>query len=164
MADIGAIRQGLADRLATLTGLRAFAYIPDAVPVPAAVVGPPEVDFDRTFQRGADTLRFPIRVYASRADVRTAQAKLDSFFETGIGEQHLIDHAGVYIVDDAGDRIITDVLASSVKSVLEAEQTLGGAAMVVRVLRASGYGVYDLAGVPVLGAEWTVEVVAEGAT
>lgn len=162
MADIAAIREGLKARLETITGLRAFAYIPDSVPIPAAVVGPPETDFDLTMRRGADTLRFPIRVYACRTNERAAQAKLDSFFETNNGEQRLVDEDGVYLTDESGAYLVLDAAAQSVKAAIEGDTTLGGAAQTLRVVRASGYGVYDIAGVPVLGAEWLVEVIASG--
>lgn len=160
MADLTAIREAIATALGAIAGLRTFAYIPDSVSPPCAVVGAPEVDFDRTMARGADAIRLPVRVLVARATDRTAQAALDAYFETGVGEVRLVDEAGVYLVDDAGAFFSPGTAAASVKSAIEADPTLGGVAHTCRVVRAQGYGAYAVAGVDLLGAEWTVEVVA----
>ena len=162
MADIPAIREAIATALATLPGLRTFAYIPDTVPTPAAIVGAPEVDFDLVMARGADTIRLPVRVLVGRADDRRAQIALDTFFETDTGSIRLTDEAGVYLVTETGVPIVIEATSASVKSVIEADPTLGGAAMSCRVTRAGGYGAYTIGGVDLLGAEWLVEVIAGG--
>lgn len=164
MADITAIRRGIATALTAISGLRTFAYIPDSVPTPAAIVGRPEVDFDRTMRRGADTIRLQVLVLVGRATDRRAQAALDAYFETGIGSIRLTDEDGVYLTTEEGTPIVLEVAAASVKSAIEADPTLGGVCDSARVVRATGYGAYTVAGADLLGAEWTVEVIAAGET
>jgi hypothetical protein len=135
MGDIHAIREGLATALGAIAGLRTNAYVPDSVSTPAAVVGgPDEVSFDQVFGRGADRFMIPVRLYAGRASERAGQRALDAYLSS------------------AG--------AQSVKAALEADHTLGGVAHTCRVTRASGYGVYTVAGQDLLGVEFQVEVLA----
>lgn len=130
---IGTVREGLRARLATIAGLRTFAEIPESIPVPCAIVGiPSEIQFDATLARTNDQATFPVRIMVARANDRSAQKNLDVYLQsTG---------------------------ASSVKTVIEAESTLGGAANTVKVDRVSGIGVYTIAGVDYLGAEFSVRV------
>jgi hypothetical protein len=130
---IGNVREGLRARLATIAGLRTFAEIPESIPVPCAIVGvPSEVLFDSTLARTNDQATFPVRIMVARANDRSAQKALDVYLQsTG---------------------------ASSVKTVIEAESSLGGAANTVKVDRVSGIGVYTIAGVDYLGAEFSVRV------
>lgn len=162
MADITAIREAIAQSLTAISGLRTFAYVPDAVPTPAAIVGRPEVDFDTTYRRGTDTIRLPVLILVGRATDRSAQMALDAFFETGVGEIRLIDDAGVYLTTDGGEPFVLNVRAASVKSAIEEDPTLGGVVMSTRVVRAADYGAYTVGGLTLLGAEWTVEVLAAG--
>lgn len=131
--NIGSVREGLRARLATIAGLRTFAEIPESIPVPCAIVGvPSEILFDATLSRTNDQATFPVRVMVARANDRSAQKALDVYLQsTG---------------------------ASSVKTVIEAESSLGGAANTVKVDRVSGIGVYTIAGVDYLGAEFSVRV------
>lgn len=130
---IGNVREGLRARLATIAGLRTFAEIPESIPVPCAIVGvPSEVLFDSTLARTNDQATFPVRVMVARANDRSAQKALDVYLQsTG---------------------------ASSIKTVIEAESSLGGAANTLKVDRVSGIGVYTIAGVDYLGAEFSVRV------
>lgn len=162
MADLAAIRTALAAALATITGLRAFAYIPDSVPVPAAVVGAPSIAFDKTYGRGLDIIRVPIRVYVCRTSDRLAQARLDAYFETGVGTTRITDDQGVYLVGDDGAFLAADITAASLKAAIETDRTLGGVAHSTRVTSAEGFGTYTIGGLDVLGAEWQVEVVVRG--
>ena len=130
---IGNVREGLRARLATIAGLRTFAEIPESIPVPCAIVGvPSEILFDSTLARTNDQATFPVRILVARANDRSAQKSLDVYLQS------------------AG--------ASSVKTVIEAESSLGGAANTVKVDRVSGIGVYTIAGVDYLGAEFSVRV------
>ena len=136
------IRQALATQLATIDGLRTAGFMPDKVTVPQAIVGEVEIDFDLTMHRGCDKYEFKIRVYASRADDKAGQKKLDSYL-AGSG-------------------------ATSIKAALEAgrgapgQPALNGAASDLHVTGVAGYGVYEVAGVLYLGAEFTVDVYAPG--
>lgn len=136
MASISGIRDGLAVRLATITGLRTTSYEPDKIAVPAAVVGDVEVTFDRAMGRGLDEIKVTVRLYASRAADRSGQKALDAYL-TGSGP-------------------------SSVKAAIEADRTLGGACSDLRVTGVDGYGVYEVAGTAYYGAEFAVTVYAQG--
>lgn len=133
MADLAAIRDGLKTRLQTITGLRAFDTVPDQVAPPAAIIGVGPIDYDTTFSRGADRYTMLCRVYVGRSSERTAQDKLDGYL-SGTG-------------------------TNSIKAAIEGDPTLGGAVDTSRVTRASGYGVYEVAGVPYLGAEFEIDVI-----
>ena len=135
MASLYEIRAQLKARLATIDGLRAFGFVPDSLPVPAAFVGAPEeVQFDVTMARGCDRWLIPVRVAVSRATDRHAQEDLDDYL------------AG------SGPR--------SIKAAIEGDFTLGSVAHSVRVKTARGYGVFTHAGIQYLGAEWLVDVIA----
>lgn len=134
MAQLSAIRAGLTANLQSIEGLRTHDTIPDQINVPAAVVGMPKVEFDVTMVRGADKITVPVRVYASRADERSGQDLLDEYLDTNG--------------------------ATSVKTAIESDPQLGGAAHTLRVTTADGYGVYAIAGVDYLGVEFIVEVIA----
>lgn len=136
MASIVAIRDGLAANLGTISGLRAFSYMPDRVSVPAAIVGEVGIDFDLTFGRGLDQFAITVRVYVSKASDRAGQDKLDGYL-AGSG-------------------------ASSIKAAIEADKTLGGAAQTLKVVAVTGYGVYEVGGVDYLGAEFSVVIYASG--
>lgn len=134
MGSLSTIRDGLKTRLLTITGLRAYDTIPDDINIPCAVVGSPEsVEFDSVYARGADKYTIPVRVYATLASERAGQDKLDGYL-AGAG-------------------------SGSIKAAIEGDVTLGGAAHTTRVTRASGYGVYEVAGVSYLGVEFSVEVI-----
>jgi len=113
-AAISALRTGLATRLSTITGLRVYEVIPDNPNFPAAVIALDRVSYDSTFARGADSIEFTVTVVVGRADDRTAQTKMDTYI-AGTGSQ-------------------------SVKTAIEADPTLGGAAMDSRVLEAGNVG------------------------
>jgi len=130
-ATVVNLRTGLATRLATITGLRTHATIPDQVNPPCAIVGAPEVDYDRTMGRGLDAYRTTIRLLVSRATDRGAQNALDAY--------------------------LAPSGAGSIKTAVEGDQTLGGNFDVTRVTRAFGYGVYDVGGVLYLGCDFAVE-------
>ena len=133
--NLAAIRAGLKTRLATISGLRTYDTIPDSFTAPAAIVGMPTlISYDATFNRSHDKLTFPIRVLVTKATDRAAQERLEPYLD-GTG-------------------------STSIKTAIEGDPTLGGAAALVRVLNAQGLGVYDVAGIPYLGAEFTVEVIA----
>lgn len=136
MASVVSIRDGLATNLATITGLRVSSFAADKVSVPAAVVGEVRIEFDKTFGRGLDEFEVKVRVYASRADDRAGQDKLDGYL-AGSG-------------------------SGSVKAALESDRTLGGVAQTLRVTDVDGYGVYEVAGMQYVGAEFTVTVWAAG--
>lgn len=131
-ATLTGIRTGLATRLATITGLRTHATLPDQVNPPCALVQPDGIDFDATMGRGLDKYRLTVRLLVARASERAAQGALDAYLApTGAG---------------------------SVKAAIEGDITLGGIVDATRVTRATGYGVYEVGGVPYLGCDFAIEV------
>jgi hypothetical protein len=131
MASISAIRQGIADNLATISGLRVSATMLDAPRPPVAMVYPDTIEYDLNANRGADTFTFIVYVLVGRADDRTAQNRLDG-----------------YVVGP-----------DSVKAAIESDRTLGGAADTCRVASMRNYQQITVGDIVYLGVEFEVEVV-----
>ena len=130
MALISDLRTGLATNLATISGLRTAATMPDNPNPPIAIVIPSTISFDDTFQRGMQTYTFNVLVIVGRADERTAQNKLDAYCaSTG---------------------------ASSIKLAVEKDKTLNGKAFDVRLTEMRNYGQIVIGEVTYLSAEFTV--------
>ena len=130
MALISDLRTGLATNLATISGLRTAATMPDNPNPPIAIVIPSTISFDDTFQRGMQTYTFNVLVVVGRADERTAQNKLDAYCaSTG---------------------------SSSIKLAIESDKTLGGKAFDVRLSEMRNYGQIVIGEVTYLSAEFTV--------
>ncbi|EMD22917.1 hypothetical protein B0293_23785 [Amycolatopsis azurea DSM 43854] len=119
-----------------IDGLRCFPFVPDAISPPAFFVAEVEVEYDATFGRGMDTVYLTCRLLVSHATDRTGQEQLDGYLR------------------GAGPR--------SVKTVLEADPSLGGVCDAVRVQRVSGYGLYEHNGNQFYGAEWRVLIIGRG--
>lgn len=133
--NLGDIRTGLKNRLATITGLRCYDVLPDGFAPPAALVAPPQsVRYPGSLGRAHSVVAMTVRVLVAKASDRSAQQKLDDYMGTGA--------------------------ATSVADAIEGDTTLGGSCNLARVLSAQGVGVYDYAGVPLLGCEFTIEVIA----
>jgi hypothetical protein len=111
---LAAIRQGIAANLSTISGLRTSWFVPDNPSPPIAIVVPERVDYDVSFARGSDTFYLNVLIIGGRINERTAQSSLDAF----------LDSTGT----------------SSVKTAIESDKTLGGAAHSLRVTDWSGYG------------------------
>lgn len=131
MATVSAIRTGIATNLGTIAGLRVSATMLDAPRPPVAMVIPESIEFDLNGSRGADTFTFTVFVLVGRADDRTAQNRLDGFV--------------------AGP--------SSVKTAIESDRTLGGAADTCRVTSMRNYSQVNVGETVYLGVEFEVEVI-----
>ena len=130
MASISTLRDKLATNLATISGLRTSAFMPDNPSPPIAIVMPSTINYDDVFKRGMQTYTFNILVIVGRVDERTAQNKLDAFCSsTG---------------------------TSSIKLAIESDKTLGGNAFDVRVTEMRNYGQLPVGEVTYLTAEFTV--------
>lgn len=128
---VSAIRDGIAANLGSITDLRVSALMLDAPRPPVAMVYPSSIDFDLNANRGADTYTFVIFVLVARADDRSAQRKLDGFV-TG---------------------------PNSIKTAVEADRSLGGAANTCRVTNMTNYQQVSIGDTVYLGVEFEVEVV-----
>lgn len=137
MADVQSVADGLATRLATITGMRTSSHVADAVSVPHASIALEGITFDLSMGRGLDQLDFTVRVYASRATDRAGQKSLFSYL-SGSG-------------------------AKSVKAAINGDRTLGGVAADTHVSAVSNIGVYEAGGTDYYGADFTVTVYATGA-
>ncbi len=134
-ATLQTILGGLAARLRTIAGLRAFDYMPEVIAPPTAIVQLPEgINYDLTFGRGADTYDLRVLLLVAKGTDRAASANLAGY----------LNAAG----------------PTSVKAAVEADDTLGGLVDVANVKRARGVGSYTVAGVEYLGATFDVEVTA----
>ena len=122
--DLGAVMDAISTTI-TAGGLapRAYPYPAETISVPCAVVGYPErIDFDVTYQRGADQATLPVYFVVGRASEASARTALSA--------------------------VIAD--ASSIKSALDGN--LGGAVdscrvLDMRVLSLTVAGIDYLAGV-----------------
>lgn len=137
MPSLEEIRAGIAANLDAIEGLQANAYeLTNATP-PTAFVVPVEVAYDRAMQRGFDLWKLRVTVLVGAT--------------TDIGSQKRLDR----MLDPSG--------SESVKAAIESDDTLGGVVDDLHVTRASGYRQYPReGGVTALGAEWDVEVWADG--
>ena len=132
--SIAAIRTALATSLGTISGLRTSATVPDDPKPPVAIVLPPTISYDTSMGRGLDTYEFSILVMVGRVSERTAQGSLDAYAApTG---------------------------ATSIKTAIEADRTLGGAAQSCRVTDMRNVGPMSIAENTFLTAEFVVTVYA----
>jgi len=133
MATLSELRAGIAANLATISGLRTTATVPDQINPPIAVVMPNTITYDTAFARsGGDEYEFLVMVIVGRVDERSAQNKLDAY------------------ASSSGN--------SSVKAAIEKDKTLGGKAFSLRVSSLRGYQSVTVGDITYLSAEWVVQV------
>jgi cellobiose-specific phosphotransferase system component IIB len=132
MASVTELRQGIANNLQAVYGLRVSSTFLDAPRPPVAMVLPDRIEYDLNANRGADTYIFTVSLLVGRADDRAAQNTMDQFL----------------------------VGPDSAKQAIEADRTLGGAANTCRVTEMRNYGQVTVGDVVYLGVEFEVEVVA----
>jgi hypothetical protein len=131
------IRQAMAANLSTLHGIQVSGYMLANPTPPCVHLWPTSVDYDLTFQRGYDTWFFTVQAFVALSSDIGSQVMLDQFIAPS-GPQ-------------------------SVKAVLEADDTLGGLVVNLSVTNFSNYDRYIReGGGPVLGANWSVEIIAPG--
>lgn len=116
MASIQKIREAIATNMASISGLRTAAVIPEDPKPPVAVVTFDRVEFDTSMGRGLDTYIFRVVVIVNRVNTRGAERLLDGYL-SGSGE-------------------------SSIKGAIESNRSLGGEANDLRVT--SGENVREL--------------------
>ena len=136
MTALTDLRTGLANRLATISGLRSSAYIPDNPQPPVAVVMPGRIQYDTAFGRGSDEYQFTIMLIVGRVADRASQTTLDGYCES------------------SGSR--------SVKAAIEGDRTLGGKALDCRVTEMTNQGSLAIGDVTYHTAEFNVSVIAAG--
>ena len=135
MASITAIRSGLATNLATITGLRSGATIPDNVNPPYAIISPNGVQYHRAFNNALSTYNFTVTVVVGRVSERTSQNSLDAYCSpTG---------------------------SSSIRVAVESDKTLGGVAFDTIVTGMRNYGSVTIGDNTYLAAEFDIAVQAD---
>ena len=131
--SITQIRTALATNLATITGLRTAAEVPDLPNPPVAIVNLDSVTYDQAFAKGMTNYNFTITVIVGRSAEREAQRKLDGYISAG---------------------------ANSVKNAVESDSTLGGYAYDCRVVSMDSVGSLTISDTTYLAADFTVTVIA----
>jgi len=134
MADISELRQGIANNLATIPGLRVSATIPDNPSPPIAIVQLNRVQYHQDFKRGMTEYDFSVQVIVGRVDERTAQRNLDSYCSS------------------TGDY--------SIGLAIESNRSLSGKAFDTIVTEMTNYGSVLISDVTYLAAEFNVRVLA----
>jgi len=135
VASITAIRSGLATNLATITGLRSGATIPDNVNPPYAIIAPSSVDYHRAFNNALSTYNYTITLVVGRVSERTAQNNLDAYCSpTG---------------------------SSSIRVAIESDKTLGGIVYDTIVTGMRNYGSVTIGENTYLAAEFDIAVQAD---
>ena len=134
MSQFSEIRTGLATRLATIPGLRTMNYIPDIVNPPIAIVGPVSVQYDGAFNRGHDNLIWDVVVVVGRQDEKAAQDALDTYCEPNG--------------------------TTSIKTAIESDITLGGAAISTVVTDLTSYQSLAVGEVQYLAATFRLSIIA----
>ena len=136
MASLTTLRAGLATRLATISGLRASATIPDNPSPPIAVVMPGRITYDTAFGRGSDEYTFDVMLIVGRVADRASQNNLDAYCAS------------------SG--------SASIKAAIEADRYLGGSAFDTRVTEMRDQGPLAIGDVTYLTATFAVTVIAAG--
>jgi len=131
--SITQIRSALATNLATISGLRTAAEIPDLPNPPIAVVSLDSVTYDQAYAKGMTTYTFTVTVIVGRSAEREAQRKLDGYISTG---------------------------ANSIKNAVESDKTLGGNAYDCRVVSMNSVGSVTISDTTYLAADFSVTVIA----
>ena len=122
------VRDKLKDAV-NITGLRVYDTVPDGLIPPALVVGQLSLNWDLVMARGADSGEIDLILIAGRMSDRAAQDYLDSF--------------------------LTATGTNSIKTKVEADQTLGGSVSSVRVVTATPLSL-TVAGVEMLAYRYAV--------
>lgn len=134
MTSINAIRSGLATNLATISGLRVAAEMPDSPNPPIAIIMLEGVEYDQAMRQGLTQYNFSVSVIVGRAAEREMQRKLDTYLQIS-GSQ-------------------------SVKLAIESDRTLDGVVYDLRVVSSSSIGSIIINDQTYLAAEFTVTVFA----
>lgn len=134
MSSITDIRDGIAANLATISGLRTSAELPDNPSPPIAVVQLNNITYDQAFKGGMTFYNFTITVIVGRVAERLAQQRLNAYASTGTG---------------------------GIKAALQSDKTLGGHAFDVRLQEMTNIGAITLGEQQYLAAEFSAIVYAE---
>ena len=130
------VRDNLKTALTAISGLRCVDTVPDSVNIPTqgaiAVVGMLDLNYDFTLNRGFDSATCSILFIVGRMSESTAQDRLDGYLAS------------------SG--------ATSVKTAIEADKTLGGAVSTLRVTQATS-GMITIANIDYISYRYEVTLI-----
>jgi hypothetical protein len=131
-----AVRQALAARLGTITGLTAYPRPVTQLTLPAAEVGYPEpISYSDVMGGHRGSAVFPVKLLVSHLDRDAAESTLAA--------------------------LLDDNLTTSVPGVLNANPSLGGAVECARAVSTRDYGLTTISGdIAVLAVDVLIEVLA----
>jgi len=127
--SISAIRSGLGTNLGSIRGLRVAEVIPDNPNPPIAVIALGNVVYDGAYQGGLVTYNFTVSVIVGRASEREAQRRLDEY-----------------------------IAPTGIKSAIESDKSLNGAAYDVRVSEMTNIGAVQIGDQTYLACDFLVSV------
>jgi hypothetical protein len=133
--NLADVMDELGTALETIDGLRVFPYFADRIVPPAAVLAWPDpITYDETMGRGSDRETMHLFVMVGRFDARTTRDRLAQY------------------LDGSGD--------TSIKAKVE-----GGTYTAFDSVRVAEVSVdsYTSAGVELLGADFTLDIIGQGA-
>lgn len=134
MATTQAVREAIAAQVqAANPNVNVYAFVPDNMATPAAIVMTGPKNYDRTMARGLQAHEFTITAIAGRVDAQASQDLLDS------------------MCDASGDWSIPAAIAS--------DTTLDALVPAAEVTAMSGYGPVTYAGIDYLKADFTVSAI-----
>jgi len=114
VAGLSELRDGIAENLSSIVGLRVSSFMPDNPNPPMAVVTPQNIEYHKSFNNGFNTYTFVVSVFVARVSERAGQANLDAYCaSTG---------------------------SSSIKSAIESDRTLSGRCFDLIVSDMRNYG------------------------
>ena len=131
---VSQIKTGLAANLATVSGLRAYAYQPDNVNTPFAWPLLDSIQYNGAMGGGLITHKFTISVVVGRSAERTAQTLLDGY----------LSYAGF----------------NSIRAAIESDRTLGGVVQDLIVESASNISTLEANDAIYLAIDFMVTVYA----
>jgi hypothetical protein len=131
---VSAIRAGIAANMASISGLRVYADIPDNPAMPCAVVQLQGVTYDRSFQRGLTEYELVVTVIFGRIATAQAQRSLDQIISTG---------------------------ERSLKAAVESDKKLDGAAFDTHLSAMTSVSSVTIGDMTYLSADFSVTVFAE---
>lgn len=100
--DLADVMEEVAGKLSAINGLRIFAYPPDALAPPAAVVSYPDsYDYDGTYGRGMDRLKLPVVVVVGKPTDRSTRDRLAKYCDgAGAASVKVAAENGTYVSCD----------------------------------------------------------------
>lgn len=131
MGQLRDLRTAIAAKLDTIVGLRVYDFPSDRIEPPAAVLSLPETPYDVTFGGRSDEWNFPLWILVAKADDKAAYGEMVDYLEA------------------EGSK--------SVRAILEADRTLGGACDTIAVVGAKPMFA-TIAGTEFLAVEFDLEV------